>query len=124
MRAELESDKERKMIRNLSTYRRISAGSSALIRRFCTAVEAEKKVSAAAAQSGGVLSKIFCAAAVQKEGDRRLYKRLSALGSSKGLVAQTINEYIREGKFPRKSDLDNCIIELRRYGKYHQALEV
>lgn len=85
-------------MRSLSTFNRLSIGTSALLRGFGTVVESYS--------------------------DDRLYKRLSALGSSKGLVSKTINGYIREGRVPRKIDLDNCIKELRKFKRYHQALEV
>lgn len=78
---------------------------------------AEDAVSTAAAAAAA-------SAKVERDRDDRLYKRLSALGSRKGLVAETINGYIREGRVPRKSDLDNCVKELRKFKRYHQALEI
>ncbi|KAL3517359.1 hypothetical protein ACH5RR_019948 [Cinchona calisaya] len=54
----------------------------------------------------------------------RLYNRLSALGAKKGLVAATINEYLREGRMARKDDLMRCVRELRKFGRHHQALEI
>lgn len=56
--------------------------------------------------------------------NRNLYGRLSALGATGGSVTQTLNEYIREGRFPKKYELERCIKELRKYKKYHHALEV
>ncbi|CAI9099660.1 OLC1v1036516C1 [Oldenlandia corymbosa var. corymbosa] len=57
-------------------------------------------------------------------GNMRLYQRLSALGKKEGLVASTINKYIREGKKVHKEELNCCVRELRRFGRHRQALEI
>lgn len=76
--------------------RQLAATASALVRRFSTEV---------------------------KQHDC-LYRRLSKLGSIKGMVESTINEYIREGRIIGKSELDKCVKELRKYKRFDQALEV
>ncbi|KAK4418041.1 Pentatricopeptide repeat-containing protein, mitochondrial [Sesamum alatum] len=63
-------------------------------------------------------------APLQLQQEDSLYRRLSKLGRKEGTVASTINEYIREGRAVRKFELDLCVKELRKYKKYHQALEI
>lgn len=86
---------------NLS--RKLAAGDPALVRRLSTVVKA-------------------AAAAAQQEDS--LYRRLSPLGRNTGMVARTINEYIREGRAVRKVELERCIHELRKYKRHRNALEV
>ncbi|XP_058197946.1 pentatricopeptide repeat-containing protein At1g02370, mitochondrial-like [Rhododendron vialii] len=54
----------------------------------------------------------------------QLYQRLSALGISGGTAGQALNEYTREGRIAKKPELERCIKELRKYGRYHHALEI
>ncbi|KAH6811213.1 hypothetical protein C2S51_024975 [Perilla frutescens var. frutescens] len=85
---------------NLS--RRLAAGAPALVRRLSTEVRA----------------------AAPPLLEDRLYRRLSALGKNRGMVASTINEYIREGRTVTKVELERCIKELRRYKRHGDALEI
>ena len=85
---------------NLS--RQLAAGAPTFVRRLSTEVKA-------------------AAAPLQED---RLYRRLSALGRNPGMVARTINDYIREGRTIRKVELERCINELRKYKRYRDALEV
>ncbi|XP_047976200.1 pentatricopeptide repeat-containing protein At1g02370, mitochondrial-like [Salvia hispanica] len=85
---------------NLS--RQLAAGAPTFVRRLSTEVKA-------------------AAAPLQED---RLYRRLSALGRNPGMVARTINDYIREGRTIRKVELERCINELRKYKRYRDALEI
>ncbi|KAF5189530.1 Pentatricopeptide repeat-containing protein [Thalictrum thalictroides] len=58
-----------------------------------------------------------------------LYKRLSALGkaaaeSSGETVTKTLNQYVREGRVIKKYEIQNCVQQLRKYKRFHHALEV
>ncbi|KAL8527197.1 hypothetical protein ACS0TY_005175 [Phlomoides rotata] len=82
--------------------RQLAARAPALVRRLSTEVKAAEPL----------------------KQDDPLYRRLSKLGNIKGMVASTINEYIREGRIVGKAGLGKCVKELRKYKRYDQALEI
>ncbi|PIA28293.1 hypothetical protein AQUCO_07200148v1 [Aquilegia coerulea] len=58
-----------------------------------------------------------------------LYRRLSALGkaaaeSSGETVTKILNQYVREGKVVKKYEIQICIRQLRKYKRFHHALEL
>ncbi|KAD6120245.1 hypothetical protein E3N88_11516 [Mikania micrantha] len=87
--------------------------SARMLRTFSTAVE-----------EANVASEVISPPHKHSANEKRLYRRLSELGATGGTVAHTLNQYIREGNFVKKIELERCIRELRRYGKYQHALEV
>ncbi|KAJ8899148.1 hypothetical protein K2173_011145 [Erythroxylum novogranatense] len=83
--------------------------------------------------AGPCLARRLCTAAEKmtspKAGPRRsldrVYRRLSALPATLESVTKTLNDYESEnGKCISKSELVRCIKELRRYRRFHHALEI
>ena len=97
------------MAKNPSRF--ISAG-ALLERRLCTAAAATEP------------EEVVAQAAGRSVKQPRLYRRLSALGATGGSVADTLNEYINEGKVVTHRELTTYIKELRKYHKFQHALEV
>ena len=54
----------------------------------------------------------------------RLYRRLSALGKTRGCMSQALDQYSREGNAINKYQLGFCIKELRKYRSLQYALQV
>ena len=61
---------------------------------------------------------------VAAEKHKRMYRRLSELGESRGSVSKTLNEFILEGGKTRKINLTACIKEPRKYSRFDHAIEV
>ncbi|XP_057954959.1 pentatricopeptide repeat-containing protein At1g02370, mitochondrial-like [Malania oleifera] len=92
----------------MNPSRMMSAGAS-LARSLCTAVMEAAAELAVPLRHG------------KKE---RLYHRLSALAATGGSVSQVLNQYVREGRIIKKIELQACVKELRRYGRFQHALEI
>ncbi|ONK67603.1 uncharacterized protein A4U43_C05F1800 [Asparagus officinalis] len=69
-----------------------------------------------------VVTRAFSTAPPSGE-NKRLYRRLSALGTNPG-VTRTLDEWVKEGKAVTESKLVNIVKELRRYKNYKPALKV
>ncbi|KAF9619836.1 hypothetical protein IFM89_009587 [Coptis chinensis] len=79
--------------------------------------------------SGAARGRRMCTLAIQETKARNetnlpLYRRLSALGITGESVSKTMNEYVREGKTVRKNEIESCVKQLRKFKRYHHALEL
>ncbi|XP_042490125.1 pentatricopeptide repeat-containing protein At4g01990, mitochondrial-like [Macadamia integrifolia] len=59
-----------------------------------------------------------------KDKETSLYRRLSALGGSDLKVADTLNEWVSEGKPVRRFEAIGYINQLRKYKKYEHAIQL
>ncbi|OVA16787.1 Pentatricopeptide repeat [Macleaya cordata] len=91
------------MAKNVS--RLISYGASAASRRLSTATAATTTASI-------------------KDGENSLYRRLSFLGGTDKNVADTLNEWVKEGKPIGKTEAIGCVTQLRKYKKYKHAIQI
>ncbi|TKY52446.1 Pentatricopeptide repeat-containing protein mitochondrial [Spatholobus suberectus] len=73
---------------------------------------------------GGWLLRRMCTAAETPAKKPNLYRMLSALDMTGGSASQTLDHYIMQGKAVRKSELERCVEELRKYNKFQHALEI
>lgn len=53
-----------------------------------------------------------------------LYRRLSALGGTEGSASDTVDEWVKEGNSVKRFDIVNYINQLRKFKKYHHALQL
>ncbi|ESW17131.1 hypothetical protein PHAVU_007G213200 [Phaseolus vulgaris] len=73
---------------------------------------------------GGWLLRRLCTAAESPAKNPNLYRILSALDMTGGSVSETLNSYIMQGKAVKKTELERCVEQLRRYRKFQHALEI
>ncbi|KAL2323724.1 hypothetical protein Fmac_028103 [Flemingia macrophylla] len=73
---------------------------------------------------GGWMFRRLCTAAETPEKKLNLYRMLSALDMTGGSVSETLDHYIMKGRAVRKSELERCVEQLRKYRKFQHALEI
>ncbi|KAK6937267.1 Pentatricopeptide repeat [Dillenia turbinata] len=96
-----------------------------LRRRFCTAAA----LTEAAAEESSPLPppppSSSSSSSKKNSNSDSLYRQLSRLPATGGKsVSETLNEFIRDGRVPRKDYLDSCIKELRKYSQFQKSLEI
>lgn len=63
-------------------------------------------------------------AAEAKSKEASLYWKLSALKGADGDVAETLDNWVKEGKSVKRFDIISCVNQLRRFKKYKHAAQV
>lgn len=73
---------------------------------------------------GGWLLRRLCTVAESPAKSPNLYRMLSALDMTGGSVSETLDYHIMQGKAIKKTELERCVEQLRRYRRFQHALEV
>lgn len=63
-------------------------------------------------------------ATVNKDREESLYSKLLALGEADANVADTLNQWVKDGKDLKRYNAISCINQLRKFGKYNHAIQV
>ncbi|CAJ1969687.1 unnamed protein product [Sphenostylis stenocarpa] len=73
---------------------------------------------------GGWLLRRLCTETQSPAKKENLYRMLSALDMTGGSVLETLDNYIKQGKAIRKTELERCVEQLRKYRQFQHALEI
>lgn len=63
-------------------------------------------------------------ATVNKDREESLYSKLLALGEADANVADTLNQWVKDGKDLKRYNAISCINQLRKFGKYNHAIQL